>query len=165
MRAAPFLVPIALSACSIPDAHAPSLAPRPAEQIDPRVPVPEPSLPANPDPALAARLDDLVSRAIAGDSDFQAAAAEASRLADSAGPAQSESWILAQQALSKAEAARAPVTYAVAEIDSIGEKKVASNGGIGAANLKAMEQASAKVAEIDVREAGTIDSIQRRLKR
>lgn len=165
MRAALILLPIAVTACSIPDAHAPSLAHRPAEDIDPRIPVPDPSLPATPDPALVAKLDALVSEAVAGDRDFVDAAAEAGRLANSAGPAESESWILAQQALSKAEAARAPVTRAAAEVDSMSDRSVASLGGIGAANLKAIQEASARLAEIDGREVATIMAIQDRLKR
>ena len=152
-----------LSACSTPAVNAPSLAPRAAEAIDPRLPIPDivSAGPASPD--LVARLNALVGQARAGDASFQAAAAEAERLAAGAGDPQSESWVVAQQALSAAVAARAPVTQAMGDIDAIGSTELASKGSVAPADQAALAAAAATVGEIDRRQAAVIDRLQRRL--
>ena len=166
MRALLFL-PILLdtAACAAQDSSAPSLAPRAAETIDPRVPVPDPELPTTADAQLTERLRALVAQAVSGDEAFRAAISDARRLAEAAGPAESESWILAQQALSKSIAAREPVTRAVGEIDALGARSVVTHGGIGAANLKAIESAAAQVSAIDEREAAVLTAVQAMLAR
>ncbi len=165
MRSLLILLLLGMAGCAARDVNAPSLAPRPAEAIDPRVPVPEPELPTQADPKLLERLQALVAQAESGDEAFGAAIAEARRLASSAGPSETESWVVAQQALSKAIAARAPVTQAVGEIDALGARSVVAHGGIGAANLRAIEDAAAKVAAIDDREAAALDGVQALLAR
>lgn len=165
MRALPLLLLPLLGACAASGVDAPSLSPRAAEAIDPRVPVPEPTLSTTPTPGLAAQLDALVAQASAGDRDFRPLAEHAGQLAAGAGAKESESWIAAQQALSAAVAARAPVARAVADIDALGAESVQKLGGIGAANLAAMQAAAARVAEIDTREAALIAQLQARLAR
>ncbi len=155
---------LTITACAAPT-NAPSLAPRPAEAIDPRVPVPEPVLATNPDPALVARLDSLVVQAQAGDAAFAPLAEQARTLARASGAAQSESWVVAQQALSAAIAARRPVAQAVGDVDAMAADTVDSLGGIGAANLKAIKSAAARIAEIDNREAASVSAIQALLAR
>lgn len=154
---------IALAGCASAGAGGPSLAPRSAEAIDPRVPVPDPPVQATPSADLVRELDALVAQALAGDEAFRAAAANADRLAGAAGAPQSESWILAQQALSAAVAARAPVTRAMGDIDSIAARRIQQLGGIGAADLAAIQSASARVQSIDSAEAAAIDRLQARL--
>ena len=163
MRAAPFLLLILLGACASPDIRAPSLAPRAAEAIDPRAPVAGAAIVTEASPALVRQLDELVGLALAGDAAFQPAADNAERLASAAGPPQSESWVVAQQALSAAVAARAPVTRALGEIDSLSAARIQQLGGMSAGDLAAIESASARVAEIDAREAALLDRIQARL--
>jgi len=152
-----------LAGCAA-ETGAPSLAPRPAEAIDPRVPVAEVIVSTDVTPGLASQLDALVARAVAGDEAFRAAAANAERLATAAGPAQSESWIAAQQALSAAVAARAPVTVALGEIDSLAAARIQQFGGLSAADLQAINAAAARVADIDRSEAEQIERIQARLR-
>ena len=137
------LFPIALlSACSASGVYAPSLTPRAAEAIDPRVPIPD-TPPAGPaDAALVSRLNALVAEARAGDADFRAAADEAERLAAGAGDPQSESWVVAQQALSAAVAARAPVTKALGDIDAIASEALAKRGGMAPADQAAVASAA-----------------------
>jgi hypothetical protein len=154
---------VGLAGCSGPEVNAPSLAPRPAEAIDPRVPVAEAPVPTAPSPELAQKLDSLVAQALAGDEAFRPAAADAERLAAAAGPPQSESWVAAQNALSVAVAARQPVTHALGEIVALGADRIQKLGGMTAADLAAVDSASARVGEIDDREAGVIDRIQARL--
>ena len=84
--------------CAAPPGNAPSLAPRAAEAIDPRVPIPNEVIAGPADSNLSARLAALINQAEAGDSAFQVAAAEAEALAQSAGAQLGEGWILAQQA-------------------------------------------------------------------
>lgn len=164
MRALIFAAVFCIAGCATPS-NVPSLAPRPAEAIDPRVPVPEPALSMTPAPALEAQLDRLVSQAVAGDQAFQPLLERARQLAESAGAKESESWILAQQALSAAVAARTPVTAAVADIDALGAARVQKLGGIAAGDLMAIDTAAARVGGIDSREAAAIEAIQARLAR
>ncbi|HEX6219140.1 MAG TPA: hypothetical protein VFZ35_07695 [Sphingomicrobium sp.] len=163
MRFLAFAVPAVLAACSAPRINAPSLAPRAAEAIDPRVPI-APTAPLTPaSPALVARLDALVGQARSGDSAFRLAAEEAERLAAAAGEPQSESWVVAQQALSAAVAARAPVTRALGDIDALGSTALATSGGLAPADQAAITAAAAAVSEIDRRHSDLIDRLQRRL--
>lgn len=163
MRAFAHLFPIALAGCAGAELQPPSLAPRAAEAIDPRVPVPETPVATQVTPALAQQLNALIAEAVAGDEAFRSAAAAAESLAAAAGPPQSESWIVAQQALSAAVAARAPVTRALGEIDALGATRIQALGGMSAADLAAVQAAAAQVAEIDSREATLIDRLQARL--
>lgn len=164
MRGLSLALAVLLSGCATAT-NAPSLAPRPAEAIDPRVPVPEPVLPTTPDAALVEKLDSLVAQAIAGDRAFSPLIERARQLADAAGGKEGESWVVAQQALSAAVSARLAVTSAAGDIDALGAQRVQTLGGIGAADLKAIDSAAARVAEIDSREVAAIDSVQNKLAR
>jgi hypothetical protein len=152
-----------MAGCTAPSGPAPSLAPRAAEAIDPRVPVVAATLPQPADPALAVRLAALVGQARGGETAFVVAAGEAERLAALAGAPQSESWVVAQQAVSAAVAARAPATRALADIDGLTENTLAARGAIAAADLAAIEAAAAEVGAIDRRQAQAIDALQTRL--
>ena len=134
-----------------------------AEAIDPRVPVPDPAITTTPNASLVDQLNGYIAEAQAGDRDFEPLAERARQLAGSAGARESEGWIAAQQALSAAIAARAPVAHAVGAIDALGGHRIQSAGGIGPANLAAIDAAAAKVGEIDRRETVLIDEIQGRL--
>ncbi|HEX3676378.1 MAG TPA: hypothetical protein VHU79_03155, partial [Sphingomicrobium sp.] len=150
MRAQLFflLATIALGACSTAGGPYPSLKPRAAEATDPRI---QPVRPVNDrpvSPALAAQLARLVDEARAGDTAFGPAATEAQRLAAIAGASQSESWIVAQEALSAAIAARRPTALAQADIDALGATALQTQGGIAPNDFKAIHTAAAEVLEI-----------------
>lgn len=152
-----------LSGCAAPGSPYPSLQPRAAERIDPRIPV-EAAVNGRPASAeLVARLDSLVAQARSGHAAFAEAADTARRLADAAGTRQSESWIAAQQALSVAVAARAPVGTALADVDALGSDKLQAQRGLSPSDFKAIQDASAAIGAIDAREAATIAAIQRSL--
>jgi hypothetical protein len=154
---------LAVVGCAAPSSPVPSLAPRTAEAIDPRVPV-VPSTTSQPvDPTLAVRLAELVGQARSGENAFAAAAGEAQRLASIAGAPQSESWVVAQEALTAAVAARSPATKALGDIDSIAAMALATKGGIPPADFAAIEAAAGEVKSIDQRQAEIIDSLQKRL--
>ena len=152
-----------LAGCTAPGAPAPSLAPRAAEAIDPRVPVKSAVVIGAVDPTLSARLAGLVAEARNGNVAFEAAAGEAERVASQAGEPRSESWVAAQQALSAAVAAREPVTRALGDIDAIAAVQLAARGGIAPADLSAVQTAAAEVGEIDRRQAAQIEALQARL--
>jgi hypothetical protein len=154
-----------LAACTAPEVQAPSLAHRPAEAIDPRVPVPEPHISSVPNGALVGQLNALVAQAVTGDENFRPLADEAEQLVAAAGEKGSESWVVAEQALTVAVAARTPVASAVGDIDALGATRVQQLGGIAAADLKAINEAAARVSEIDNREAATITRLQGLLNR
>ena len=164
MRGSALLLALAVSGCILPSSRTPSLAPRAAEAIDPRVPVPEPQLSMAVDPALAAQLAALVGQAEAGDAQFRAAAPSAREAAASAGARESESWVAAQQALSALISVRGPVTRALGDIDALGAARIQRLGGIAAADMRAIQAAAARVAEIDRRHASLIDELQSRLR-
>ena len=155
---------LALAGCTAATGPGPSLAPRSAETIDPRVPVVSTVVARPVDPALAVRLGDLVRSARQGDGAFAVAAGEARRLAASAGAAQSQSWIVAQQAVSAAVAAREPTTRALGDIDALAAAALARQNGIAPADLRAIEAAAAEVGAIDQRQAQVIEALEARLR-
>jgi len=156
------LLVFALAGCAS-SAAPPSLLPRAAEAIDPRVPVMRPMNDRPVDPALARRLAELVGQARSGDAAFRPAAAEAARLADAAGREHDDSWVAAQEALSRAVAARAPTARALGDIDALGADALAEKRGLAPADLAAIKDAAAEAAALDQRQADTIAAIQRRL--
>jgi len=163
MRNAAILTMLTLGACAAPGGPYPSLQPRAAEPIDPRVPVDRPMNDRPAAPALTARLAGLVDQAQGGNAQFNSAASEAERLSASAGSPQSEGWIVAQQALSGAIAARQPTVQALADIDELAANALQTQRGIAPNDLAAIQRAAETVGAIDRRQSDRIDAIQRRL--
>ena len=162
-RALPLAATFAIAGCAAPPGPVPSLVPRTAEAIDPRLPVVASGARRPADWALVARLAELTALARDGDSAFAAAAGEAQRLATAAGPPQSESWVVAQQAVSAAGAARGPPPRALGDIAALAAAALVRRGGIAPADLAAIESAAAEVGAIDRRQSRTIDTLQARL--
>ena len=152
-----------LSACTSPGGKYPSLQPRAAEAIDPRVPVTRPMNNRPVSVSLASKLAGLVGQARSGDAAFEGAASEAEHLAASAGAPQSESWNSAQQALTAAIAARKPTATALGDVDEVAATALQAQGGIAPNDLAAIKNAAAQIAAIDHRQADRIDAIQKRL--
>jgi hypothetical protein len=163
MRVAMCLAVLTLSACAAPGGPYPSLRPRSAEAIDPRLPIVRPVNDRPVTAALTERLSALVDQAQRGGPAFDGAAATAERLAAAAAGPQSESWIAAQEALTAAIAARRPTTGALAEIDAIAATSLQTQSGISPNDQAAIERAAAQVASLDRRQAERIDAIQKRL--
>jgi hypothetical protein len=154
---------LAVSACATPGGPYPSLQPRAAEAIDPRVPVMNPMNDRPVSASLASRLAELVGQAREGDATFRPLANEAQRLADAAGAPQSDSWVVAQQALSAAAEARGQTVRALGDIDEIGATLLQKQQGLAPADLAAIQGAGEEAGAIDRRQAETIAAIQRRL--
>jgi hypothetical protein len=164
MRRPAFLSILALSACSAPGGPYPSLQPRAAEAIDPRVPVVRPINDRPVTAALAQRLSALVDAARSGNAAFDSAASEAERLAGTAGAPQSEGWIAAQEALTAAIAARRSTATALGDIDAVAASMLQAQGGLAPNDLAAISRAQAEVGAIDARQAARVDSVQKRLR-
>lgn len=159
------LLALGLAACAATSATEPSLARRPAELIDPRLPLPA-DVPSGPvDPALASRLGELVAQGNEGGRTFDALVGQAEALANAAGPRESESWILAQQAQSGLEAARAKTTAALSEVDAIASARIQSGAGLTPADLGAVEAVSNELRAVTDGQNATIDRIGARLGR
>jgi hypothetical protein len=94
----------------------PSLAPRPDEGLTIEEPVREAPHVAD-DSALRVRINTLVAEARAGNAAFERDYNDAARTA--AGAEGSDSWMAAQQALSRVEAARGRTSDAVAELHQL----------------------------------------------
>jgi len=163
MRQLALLSLVALSACSAPGGPYPSLQPRAAEAIDPRVPVLRPVNDRPVTRSLSARLSALVDQARSGNAAFDTAASEAEHLAASAGAPQGEGWIAAQEALTVAIAARKPTATALGDIDGLAGSALQSQGGFAPNDLAAIKSAQAEVGALDARQAARIDAVQKRL--
>jgi hypothetical protein len=154
---------ILLNACSAPSGPYPSLQPRAAEAIDPRVPIVRPINERPESASLESRLAALVGQAHSADAAFDVAASNAERLASSAGTAQSESWIAAQEALTAAIAARKPTATALGDIDNLAAVALQTQRGIAPNDLAAIKSAQAEVGSLDERQAARVRAIQQRL--
>lgn len=165
MRAFAPLLTLGLIGCAASTATETSLARRSAEAIDPRLPIASNPAPGPVDAALAARLAELVAKGQAGARTFDGQVGSAQALANAAGPAQSESWIMAQQALSGLEAARAASTLALSDVDGIAAGRIVSGAGLTPADLVAVEAASAQLTAVTDRQASIIGQLSARLGR
>ena len=126
---------------------------------------PTPLPPARSIPPLAERLQALVSTARASASAFDAREAEASRLAAAAGPMASESWVAAQQALSRLVEQRGVTTHVAADIDALASTRLESQHWIQPADREAIAAAAAKVAAINDPQAAAVSRLMDQLAR
>jgi hypothetical protein len=154
---------VLLAGCNNVGGPYPSLQPRSAEGIDPRLPVAPLSAPAPVTPALLAQVEALVGQARAGDAAFAPAMARAEQVASGAGASQTESWIVAQQALSAAMAARAPTTRAMGDVDELAARQLTGSGTIAPADLVAVQRAAAEITAIANGQQQRIEAVARRL--
>ena len=113
--------------------------------------------------SLATRLAALVDEARSANAAFDGAAADAERLAASAGAPKSEGWIVAQEALTAAIAARKPTATALGDIDTIAAVALQTQRGIAPNDLAAIKNAQAEVGSLDERQAERIRAVQRQL--
>ena len=148
--------------CSAPTGY-PSLAPRAAEAIDPRVPIASNPSPGTVDPAIATALRDAVGAARGGTGAFDALARRAEALAAAAGPRQSESWVVAQQALSALSAQHGVTTNAAANIDAIAAARIDATRWLVPATQAAIEAAAAEVGTINAAQTALIARLSARL--
>jgi hypothetical protein len=141
----------------------PSLAPRPVErELAATDPAPPPPLPD--DPALAGRVAALAAEAQRGEAEFEAALPAARSAVAGAGAAGGESWIEAQQALSRLEAARRATVQALADLDALALAE-ADKTSLSGADLERLRAAVAALQAIADRQHDQIAGLQARLSR
>lgn len=143
----------------------PSLATRPAEAVDPRVPVNRPAEIGAVDPQLAALLATAVAQAQGSQAEFDRRAAEAQRLAPAAGPMGSESWIAAQAALSRLIEQQGVAVNAAADVDGHAGERLNSQRWLNPANQQAIGDTAAQIATITAAQAVVINTLTQQLAR
>ena len=143
----------------------PSLAPRAAEAIDPRVAIPADVPMGSVDPALAKRLAALVGEANAAIPAFNTRLGEAERLAVAAGPATSESWIAAQQSLSRLIEQHGATTRVAAEIDALAATRLKEQRWLAPADREAIAAAGGEVGALSDAQTAAIERLRERLAR
>lgn len=148
-RFAPLLL-LALGGCASADlADYPSLARRPIETraAPPTSPPPDTAPPAPVSATLSEALSRLAADAARGDAAFQGALA-ANRVAMAAGVGAAEggeAWAQAEVARTRTEAARAPTTFALSELDRLALEALGDDDSIAVA---AITEVQARVAAL-----------------
>ena len=119
--------------------------------------------PVAPDPAFRRRVSALLERARSGDQAFERSYVRAAALARAAGAVRSDSWIQAQEAISRAEAARVETTSALADLDALAADRatVPTNEADHAALVEARQSAEALTRDQERRLTGLIGSLSR----
>ena len=151
-----------LTACATGGDY-PSLAPRPVEQLSMEEPV-RVDPPVAPDPALRGRAAQLLADARRGDGQFDAAYARALPIVRGAGPSGSDSWVQAQEQISRVEAARVGTSSALTALDELLAEQAddPTNEQDHAQLVAARAAAAALVAEQERRVDGLKGSVSRR---
>jgi hypothetical protein len=151
---------LALGGCVAEDGF-PSLAQRPAElnrsieePVRPAVEVPS-------DPALRARVATLLQQAAEGERSFAGALATTEAAVGRAGAASSETWVEAQQALSRLESTREATTRALAELDRLALER--AEVATGREDYAAINAAIAEVDRIAVSQQQRWERLRGRL--
>ncbi|WP_340316954.1 hypothetical protein [Rhizorhabdus argentea] len=136
-----------LAGCADTRSGYPSLAPRPIERAMMQAEAAAPLPPAAPPPlAPSADIAEILASATAADTAFKAALEKARPQIEAGRGAGegSEAWVVAQQAYSDVEVARAPIGDALAELDRRRQAAVAAGrGGEEAAAAEATLQVQA----------------------
>ena len=155
-------VPLALAGCAA-DGDYPSLAVRPGEveqaaDLPERQPTPIPA-----DAALTGDIERLLADARRGAAEFEAALPAAQAAVGRAGGAGSDSWVEAQQAVSRLEAARAATTRALADLDSLALQR-AEAGRLGGEDRARLEALIAEVQGLADSQADRVRRLEAALK-
>jgi len=152
--------------CASQDGDFPSLAQRPAERefAEEQLAPPKVRPPLPDDPAVAERASGFVAAARAGESAFASAYETAAAAAGRAGPAGSDSWTIAQQAVSRAVAAQAPVTRVLGEIADYQAGR-GRQTPISPGDVERLQKASAEVQRIADSQAERLRRLEASLSR
>ena len=148
----------ALLAGCVTEGPFPSLAPRPDERLAIEEPVREAPVVAD-DPALRARIAALLGEARQGERGFDADYGAAGRAASRAGATGSDSWIAAQQALSRVEAARGRTSDAATELHQLGVERAGQ--AMSAADRQALDEAVAEADRLVAGQQARVDRLSR----
>ena len=148
----------ALGGCAAPGEF-PSLSPRAIETNAAAGPAAEaPPLPTAADPELARQIAAIVAAAESAHAGFVAELSTArSTITGAAGAAAgSERWVAAQQAYSRADAARAPLVSALADLDALRRARIDS---AAPADIAALDGAAERLGAIEAEETSSLNAI------
>lgn len=161
-RNAFLLVLVAATAGCAPEGTFPSLAMRPEERLvtvgEPRRPRVDPA----GDPALRGQAGALLAQGRAGMRDFEANEAATERATRGPGAAGSESWVSAQQQLSRLEAARAATTTALAELDRLSATR--ADQATNSADYAFIQEAVAELERLGAEQQARLDRLRSRVR-
>ena len=135
----------------------PSLLPREAERAtaeEPEQPVRE----APSEAGVGSSVAELLALARQGDNAFEAAHARASEAVRGGGAVGSDSWVAAQEVISRAEAARADTTRALVELDQLALAR--AGRPTNPADLAAIQAAVAEAERIAAGQQVRIDRLR-----
>lgn len=161
------LASLALTAgCASNEGDFPSLAQRPAEReyaAEQNGPIPvRPPLPA--DPSVATRAEGFVAAARGAQGAFSSAYETAAAAVGKAGPPGSDSWVIAEQAVSRAVAAQAPLAKIGGELDDYAAAR-ARETPLAPADIERLHAATAEVERIAAEQAARIRRLEAALSR
>jgi hypothetical protein len=163
MNARPPILAAVLAAClagCVSHGPFPSLAPRPAEQEDWTEEPAHAAPVVADDAALRTRIAALIAEARAGGRAFEADLPAAEHATAHVGVAESDSWIEAQQALSRLQASRGRTDEAAAELHQM--RLALAGRPTSAADLAALDAAIEEVRALAERQQQQLDRISRR---
>ncbi len=156
---------LAAAACAAPGPY-PSLAVRDVERryAAEQAAVPEPPPPLPPaDAALAERVRALIAEARRGQAAFAAELDVARAAVAAAGAPQGEAWVLAQQAVSRADAARTPTTRALGDLDAIAFEQ-AADAALTGSDLQLLTAGLEEIAELARAQDAALAALRARLR-
>jgi hypothetical protein len=156
---------LAAAGCAEKGAY-PSLAQRPAERAyEAERDAVEPPSPARPDdPAVARRVAELIADAEAGQAEFERSAEAARAAVAKSGAVNSDSWIEAEQAVSRAAAGGARTGRALADLDRYAADRTNSTT-VSEADAARLRDAVAKVQALADAQAAEIARLEASLRR
>jgi hypothetical protein len=150
-----------LAGCA-PSGSFPSLAPRPIERALAPPDVEPPKVAVADDPQLPARLQAFVAAGRSGQADFDAELASARRAVARSGGRGSDSWVEAQQAVSRLEVARATVANALSELNAYAVER-ANAAPLSQGDRDRIRQANAALQAIADAQQGELAALEGRL--
>lgn len=115
------------------------------------------------DPEVMARIEALERQAAEGQRAFETMAPSVGAHVAAAGAAQSDSWIAAQEAVSRLEAARGPTTRALADLDRLRLDRAAIP--TNAADFAAIEDAMVRISRMAESQRSQVQQYVTRLAR
>ncbi|MEA3063443.1 MAG: hypothetical protein QOJ94_3224 [Sphingomonadales bacterium] len=144
----------------------PSLAQRPAERAyEAERDAVLPPAPARPDdPAVTRRIAELVAEAEAGQAEFERSAGPARAAVAKGGAVNSDSWIEAEQAVSRVSAAGARTGRALADLDRYAADETNSSA-LSEADAARLREAVARVQALADAQAAEIARLEASLRR
>jgi hypothetical protein len=152
---------LALSACASPGDF-PSLAARPVEKALAETEEEPASQPAPDDPQLPAKLGAFVAAGRRAQAAFDAALPAARAAVARAGGTGSDSWIEAQQALSRAETARGATANAISELDAFATAQ-ARVRPLGPGDTQKIREATETLQNLAAEQERAVTALQARL--